>query len=146
MHRSRSCSRSGCRRRSINRHYGYRRKYRGIRPYYSNYYTGLPWYNFWRPSYWSTYPYYTYYYNYLYPYYTYPYYYQTSVYDYFTNPKDNLLDDNENENSLYNPEEEEMEKKLEDNVSDYVKMNENFSMLFVLFMILLLLFLYIKKK
>ena len=62
-------TRSG-RRRPVRHH---KRIHSRPRRYYTTYYRNLPWYDFWRPSYWSYYPYYLYYGYYGYPY-TYPYY------------------------------------------------------------------------
>ena len=162
--RSRGGQRIGSRRPNMGRFRG-RHRYRGypyrrgrghhgsrynIRPYYNRYRNRMPWYNFWRPSYWSYYPYQNYYNTYSYPYYTYPYYSSVNNNDYlynnpsqFTDPQINITinDDQKIEEDTEKFTFEQNLSKIEDNICSH----ESCQLGIVLLFIVLLWFLRYRK-
>jgi hypothetical protein len=101
------------------------RFYSRPRRYHRRYYQSLPWYNFWRPSYWSYYPYYLYYDYYGYPY-NYPYYGYWNTENYEVAQ----LNEQQKQQAEINAENEEegLIKQIEDNIQSH----ENFQLLYLL--------------
>ena len=112
--------RSGGGRRRVSRFYSRPRRY------HRRYSESLPWYNFWRPSYWSYYPYYLYYNYYGYPY-NYPYYGYWNTENYEVAQLNEQQQKQQAEIKAEN-EEEGLIKKIEDNIQSH----ENFQLLYLL--------------
>jgi len=140
--------RSGHHRRHLMRR-GSRFHRRPIRRYHTTYVQNRPWYDFWRPSYWSYYPYYLYNNYFEHSYYNQPYWWlwnrgAVPTYEYFGNCDESMRDvpglsddadyDDDSDGSFIRKIEEGMQK------------SENCQLFYVIILFLVLLFLINRRR